>query len=149
MVFVDIRGQPTEDERDLITQLWELNMINAFNIEAQRFPIAPNRVIFKLNKGEQVLPLGKMLRTEERCLSFQVEQELYLCPGHPQWDGLNPTASKQKLEREGKWKGDAWRPPGWEERVPYSIPTPAPPTPTKKSTYKFKKAFGKKKKTEL
>ena len=47
MVFVDIRGQPTEDERDLITQLWELNMINAFNIEAQRFPIAPNRSVYK------------------------------------------------------------------------------------------------------
>ena len=43
MVFVDIRGEPTEDERDTITLLWEGNMINAFNIEAQRFPIAPNR----------------------------------------------------------------------------------------------------------
>ena len=48
MVFVDIRGEPTEDERDLITQLWELNMINAFNIEAQRFPIATNR--YALNR---------------------------------------------------------------------------------------------------
>ena len=113
-------------------------------------PLLKNfRVIFKLNKGEQVLPLGKMLRSEERCLSFQVEQELYLGPGHPQWDSKNPTASKQKLEREGKWKGDDWRPDGWVERVPYSIPTQAPPKPTDKSSFKYKKAFGKKKKTEL
>ena len=48
MVFVDIRGQPTEDERDQITVIWEANLINAFNIEAQRFPIAPARYVFFL-----------------------------------------------------------------------------------------------------
>ena len=55
MVFVDIRGQPTEDERDQITVIWEANLINAFNIEAQRFPIAPARYVFfvfrNLNNG--------------------------------------------------------------------------------------------------
>lgn len=43
LVFVDIRGEPTEKERDQITLLWEGMMINAHNIEAKRFPIASNR----------------------------------------------------------------------------------------------------------
>lgn len=149
MVFVDIRGQPTEDERDQITVIWEANLINAFNIEAQRFPIAPARVIFKLARAQQVLELADMLRLEERCYSFQVEQQLYLCPGHPQWDAKNPGISKQKMETDKTWKGDDWRPKGWVERLEYVLPTQAPPKPTKKSTYKFKKGFAKKKKTEL
>lgn len=45
MVFVDISGEPTEAERDQISLLWETNMINAFNIEGQRFPIASNRFV--------------------------------------------------------------------------------------------------------
>ena len=43
MVFVDIRGDPTEDERDQITLFWEANMLNAHNIEARRFMIKSNR----------------------------------------------------------------------------------------------------------
>ena len=109
------------------------------------------RVIFKLARGSQLLSLGEMLRREERCFSFQVEQELYLCPGHPQWNPKHPKNSKQKLERENKWKGDDWRPEGWVERLPYSVPTETKTEtkPTKKSNFKFKPSFGKKKKQEL
>lgn len=139
MVFVDISGEPTEAERDQISLLWETNMINAFNIEGQRFPIASNRVIFKLSNGSQVKQLGQMLRREIRCYSFQVEQELYLCPGHPQWNKNEPNYSKQKLERENRWKGDDWRPDGWVERIEHTIPTTPAPKPTAKSTFKFKK----------
>ena len=107
-------------------------------------------MIFKLSSGSQILQLGEMLRNEDRCYSFQVEQELYLCPGHPQWNPKEPKVSKQKLERENRWKGDDWRPDGWVDRIPYAVPTQSPPKPTPKSNYKFKKmSFGKKKKIEL
>ena len=43
LVFVDIRGETTPDERDEITLLWEGMMINAHNIEAKRFPVADDR----------------------------------------------------------------------------------------------------------
>ena len=82
LVFVDIRGQPTEEERDQITVLWEGMMINAHNIEAKRFPIKSNRIIFQLAKGEQIRELAKLLRQMDRCESFQIENELYLGPGN-------------------------------------------------------------------
>ena len=56
-------------------------MVNAHNIEAKRFPIKNDRVIFQLARGEQVRELAQLLRQQERCLSFQVDNELYLGPG--------------------------------------------------------------------
>ena len=44
--------------------------------------------------------------------------------GHPQWDSKRPTDSKQKMQREGRWKGDDWRPEGWSERLEWKVPTP-------------------------
>jgi len=81
LVFVDVRGDTTPEERDEITLLWEGMMVNAHNIEAKRFPVADNRVIFQLSRGEQVRELGQLLRRQDRCMSFQVDGELYLCPG--------------------------------------------------------------------
>jgi len=45
LVFVDVRGDTTPEERDEITLLWEGMMINAHNIEAKRFPVADNRSV--------------------------------------------------------------------------------------------------------
>lgn len=45
MVFVDIRGDPTEGERDQITLFWEANLLNAHSIEAKRFMIKSDRYI--------------------------------------------------------------------------------------------------------
>merc|ERR1712147_312572 len=120
LVFVDIRGEPTEEERDQITVLWEGMMINAHNIEAKRFPIKNDRVIFQLARGEQVRELAQLLRQQERCSSFQVDNELYLAPGHPQWNPKRPHDSKSKMEAEKRWKGDDWRPKGWSERLEWS-----------------------------
>ena len=58
LVFVDIRGEPTEKERDEITLLWEGMMINAHNIEAKRFPIASNRLIHQALTESTVTPFA-------------------------------------------------------------------------------------------
>ena len=72
LVFVDIRGEPTEAERDQITVLWEGMMINAHNIEAKRFPIKNDRVIFQLARGEQVRELAQLLRQQVEFLRESV-----------------------------------------------------------------------------
>lgn len=149
-------------------------MVNAHNIEAKRFPIKNDRVIFQLARGEQVRELAQLLRQQERCLSFQVDNELYLGPGscdsnsifytralpkfqyitsilgHPQWNPKRPTDSKSKMERENRWKGDDWRPAGWSERLDWSIGAEEKAPKEKVKNVLKKKAFGsKKKKTEL
>ena len=56
------------------------------------------------------------------------------------------------MEREGRWKGDDWRPKGWSERLDWELPVPKDTKKEKSSTKTVlkKKAFGnKKKKTEL
>ena len=161
MVFVDIRGDPTEDERDQITLFWEANMLNAHNIEARRFMIKSNRyikilyildfhfrrVIFQLDRGENIVELAAVLRREARCFSFEVESVFFLCPGHPQWDPKNPSATRKSLKDTGNWKGEDWRPEGWKERLEFTMDTAdkeaAPKKP--KSNFKWKKSV----KTEL
>ena len=56
------------------------------------------------------------------------------------------------MEREGRWKGDDWRPKNWSERLDWELPVPKDTKKEKSSTKTVlkKKAFGnKKKKTEL
>jgi len=146
MVFVDIRGDPTEDERDQITLFWEANMLNAHNIEARRFMIKSNRVIFQLDRGENIIELAAVLRREARCFSFEIENVFFLCPGHPQWDPKNPSATRKSLKDAGKWKGDDWRPEDWKERLEFTMDNEDKPAQKKpKSNFKWKKSV----KTEL
>jgi len=61
------------------------------------------------------------------------------------------------MERENRWKGDDWRPDGWSERLPWKFlkeesgnqDKPGTPIEKSKPTVLKKKAFGRKKKTEL
>jgi len=145
MVFVDIRGDPTEGERDQITLFWEANLLNAHSIEAKRFMIKSDRVIFQLDRGENIIELAAVLRREDRCFSFEVESVYFLCPGHPQWDPKNPSATRKSLKDEGKWKDNDWRPEGWKERLEYTMDTEDKLAPKKKSNFKWKKSV----KTEL
>merc|ERR1712150_89282 len=106
-----------------------------------------DRVIIKLARGEQIMELAKFLLQEEYCKSFQIEQETYLCQGHPQFDKKTPKKSKNKLEKEGKWKGDDWRPEGWSgDRKPFKSSVSKSNTVPKKTNHKWKKSI---KKSEL
>ena len=55
--------------------------------------------------------------------------------GHPQWDPKRPTDTKQKMEREGRWKGDDWRPEGWQERLEWGTDQAADDKPKEKVIY--------------
>lgn len=104
-------------------------------------------MIFQLDRAEHIKELAAVLRREDRCFSFSIDNVLFLCPGHPQWDPKNPNATKQSLEAQGKWKGDDWRPEGWKERLEFSLKTPDEPAPSpKKSNFKWKKSV---KRTDL
>lgn len=102
-------------------------------------------MIFQLDRGENIIELAAVLRREDRCFSFEVESVYFLCPGHPQWDPKNPSATRKSLKDEGKWKGNDWRPEGWKERLEYTMDTEDKLAPKKKSNFKWKKSV----KTEL
>ena len=45
------------------------------------------------------------------------------------------------MEREGRWKGDDWRPKGWSERLDWELPVPTETKKEKSSTKTFSSYF--------
>lgn len=76
MTFVAISGNPTREETEQLTSLWQSGLRNN-HINAERFMVDDNRAIFMYNDGSQAWEANEFLLDQERCESVTIENKVY------------------------------------------------------------------------
>lgn len=76
MTFVTVSGNPTKEEAEEITKLWQTSLWNN-HIQAERYMIDDNRAIFMFKDGAQSWEAKDFLVDQERCESVSVENKVY------------------------------------------------------------------------
>ncbi|KAI4459775.1 mesoderm development candidate 2 [Holotrichia oblita] len=76
MTFVSVLGNPTRDETETITKLWQTSLWNN-HIQAERYLVDDNRAIFLFKDGAQAWPAKEFLIEQEKCESVTIESKVY------------------------------------------------------------------------
>lgn len=76
MTFVSVMGNPTRDESETITKLWQTSLWNN-HIQAERYMVDDNRAIFMFKDGAQAWEAKDFLVEQERCESVSIENKVY------------------------------------------------------------------------
>lgn len=76
MTFVSVTNNPTREEAEEITKLWQTSLWNN-HIQAERYMIDDNRAIFMFKDGAQAWAAKDFLVDQERCQSVTVENKVY------------------------------------------------------------------------
>ncbi|KAF8763741.1 LDLR chaperone boca like protein [Argiope bruennichi] len=76
MAFVSVSGNPTEQETEEITGIWQSSLMNN-HINVDRYPIGPNRVIFMFKDGSQAWEAKDFLVAQERLEVVTIENKEY------------------------------------------------------------------------
>ncbi|XP_034107698.1 LDLR chaperone boca [Drosophila albomicans] len=76
MTFVSVNGNPTRDEADEITKLWQTSLWNN-HIQAERYMVDDNRAIFLFKDGAQAWEAKDFLVDQERCKGVTIENKEY------------------------------------------------------------------------
>ncbi|XP_050325790.1 LDLR chaperone boca [Bactrocera neohumeralis] len=93
MTFVSVGGDPTREEADTITKLWQTSLWNN-HIQAERYMVDDNRAIFLFKDGSQAWDAKDFLIKQTRCKGVTIENKEY--PG--EWSTSNDsTKEKQEL----------------------------------------------------
>lgn len=95
MVFVKVTGEPTKQEAETITSIWQTGLWNS-HIHCDRYPLDDNRFIFMFKDGSVAWEAKDFLIEQERCLEVTIEQKVY--------HGKYTEAYKKEQEEESKSK---------------------------------------------
>lgn len=76
MTFVNVNNNPSRDETEEITKLWQTSLWNN-HIQAERYIVDDNRAIFLFKDGSQAWIAKDYLVDQERCESVTVESKVY------------------------------------------------------------------------
>lgn len=76
MTFVSVMGNPTRDESETITKLWQTSLWNN-HIQAERYMVDDNRAIFMFKDGAQAWEAKDFLVEQEQCESVTIENKVY------------------------------------------------------------------------
>ncbi|KRT78565.1 hypothetical protein AMK59_6688 [Oryctes borbonicus] len=76
MTFVSVSGNPTRDETETFTKLWQTSLWNN-HIQAERYLVDDNRAIFLFKDGSQAWPAKEYLIEQEKCESVTIESKVY------------------------------------------------------------------------
>ncbi|XP_052860691.1 LDLR chaperone boca [Anopheles cruzii] len=76
MSFVSVNGNPTKQETEDITKIWQTSLWNN-HIQAERYLIDDNRAIFMFKDGAQAWEAKDFLVEQERCLHVSIENKEY------------------------------------------------------------------------
>lgn len=76
MTFVSVDGNPTRDEAETITKLWQTSLWNN-HIQAERYMVDDHRALFLFKDGAQAWEAKDFLVQQERCKSVSVENKEY------------------------------------------------------------------------
>lgn len=76
MTFVSVDGNPTRDESETITKLWQTSLWNN-HIQAERYMVDDDRAIFMFKDGSQAWDAKDFLVQQERCKGVTIENKEY------------------------------------------------------------------------
>lgn len=76
MTFVSVSGNPTKEESETITKLWQSSLWNN-HIQAERYIVDDNRAIFLFKDGAQAWEAKEFLVQQEKCESVTIESKVY------------------------------------------------------------------------
>lgn len=76
MTFVNVMGNPTRDEAETITKLWQTSLWNN-HIQAERYMVDDSRAIFMFKDGAQAWEAKDFLVDQEQCESVTIENKVY------------------------------------------------------------------------
>ncbi|XP_069674531.1 LDLR chaperone boca [Periplaneta americana] len=76
MVFVSVDGNPTREETEELTKLWQTGLWNN-HIQAERYLVADDRTIFLFKDGAQAWDAKEFLIEQERCKEVVIENKSY------------------------------------------------------------------------
>lgn len=76
MAFVSVGSNPTRDETEQLTKLWQGSLWNN-HIQAERYLIDDDRAIFMFRDGSQAWDAKDFLIEQERCREVTIENKQY------------------------------------------------------------------------
>uniref|UniRef100_A0A6M2DVD8 Putative chaperone for wingless signaling and trafficking of ldl receptor n=1 Tax=Xenopsylla cheopis TaxID=163159 RepID=A0A6M2DVD8_XENCH len=76
MAFVQVNGNPTKDEAETLTKLWQGSLWNS-HIQAERYMVSDDRAIFMFKDGSQAWAAKDFLIDQERCADVTIENKVY------------------------------------------------------------------------
>lgn len=76
MTFVSVDGNPSREETEEITKLWQSSLWNN-HIQAERYLVADDRSIFLFKDGSQAWDAKEFLIEQERCKEVVIENKSY------------------------------------------------------------------------
>ncbi|KAI9577605.1 LDLR chaperone boca [Glossina fuscipes] len=76
MTFVSVSGNPTREEAETITKLWQSGLWNN-HIQAERYMVDDDRAIFLFKDGSQAWEAKDFLIQQERCKGVTIENKEY------------------------------------------------------------------------
>ena len=98
MMFVRVSGNPTRQEAEEISSIWQTGLWNT-HIHVDRFMVEDDRCIFMFKDGELAWEAKDYILEQERCADIQLEQQTY--HGYHTEEG-----KKEKAEKEAKKKAE-------------------------------------------
>jgi len=88
----------SQEELTTLFDVWQMNMLNCCNVEIQFLPIEKSTMLVLIPNGKFLIDFGKMLRTDDKCYSFTIENVNMYCKGHPKWDPKYPGKSDDAVK---------------------------------------------------
>ncbi|CAH0554035.1 unnamed protein product [Brassicogethes aeneus] len=76
MTFVSVSNNPSKDETEELTKLWQTSLWNN-HIQAERYLVGDDRAIFLFKDGSQAWTAKEYLVEQERCESVTIESKVY------------------------------------------------------------------------
>lgn len=105
-LYVTVVPGLTEEQMAETFDIWQLNMINCCQFELTFLPIEGDKMLVLLPDGVYLRDFAGMLRTEERCFTFSIENTTMLCKGHPAWDPKRPGKNVEAMEKWDQYHED-------------------------------------------
>nr|CAD7269097.1 unnamed protein product [Timema shepardi] len=91
MVFVSVVGNPTRQETEQITQLWQTSLWNS-HIQAERYLVDDDRAIFMFKDGSQAWDAKNFIVEQEKCKEVVIENKTYHGKHTEQQSSFNTTS---------------------------------------------------------
>ena len=104
MAFVKVTGNPTKQEVEEITSIWQTGLWNN-HVHLDRYPLDDNRCIFMFKDGSSAWEAKDFLIEQERCAEVQIEQRVYHGKHTELYQvELEEMAAKKKAAKKAKKK---------------------------------------------
>jgi len=92
----------TPGEVGLRFDIWQENMVNCCQFELKWKTVGSSIMLALLPDGLYLKEFAAMLRNDDACFSFMVENVEMLCKGHPDWDEDRPGRNLEGMKWEKK-----------------------------------------------